>query len=86
MTAEPTASQRRAALGEYVRLIAGSALASLLGAFLGLLVPGDGNPARISLICLTAFCGWLFWVRRRRSVWVTIVICAALWSSATRSR
>jgi hypothetical protein len=58
--------------------IAGSTVCTFAGVLVGLLVPGDGNLAHIALICITAFCGWLFWARRKQSVWSTIGLCLAM--------
>ena len=59
----------------YARLAAGSALSTAIGLFVGLLIPGDGNPGHLFLIVVCGFCGWLFWLRRGSSVLATIGIC-----------
>ncbi len=56
----------------------GSAACTCLGALVGLSVPGDGNAAHVTLICLLAFLGWLFWVRRGRPLRDTFAICFGL--------
>jgi hypothetical protein len=66
------------AISSVIRQAVGSVLCMFLGAFLGFCIPGDANPAYVSLICLFAFFGWLFWVRRGKSVFATLGICLAL--------
>jgi hypothetical protein len=58
--------------------IVGSTLCTFVGAVIGLSVPGDGNLADVSLVCLMAFCGWLFWVRRRKPMLETVGFCIGL--------
>lgn len=61
-----------------LRQILGSVVAALAGAFCGMLVPGDGGLAHISLICLLAFFSRFLWVRRRQPLGVTLAICGML--------
>jgi hypothetical protein len=58
--------------------VSGSALYTLVGAFLGMQIPGDLGPGHAILVCLFAFLGWLLWVRRRRRLLVTLAIWAIL--------
>ena len=58
-----------------VKLAVGSALSTAIGLFVGLLIPGDGDTGHLFLIVVCGFCGWLFRLRRGRSVLATIGIC-----------
>jgi hypothetical protein len=62
----------------YLKLALGSAVATVLGLAVGMLIPGDGNPGHLLHIALCGVCGWLFWIRRGRSVLATIGICILL--------
>jgi hypothetical protein len=82
---EPLDSVDRRAVGSVLhrrsklREAIGSALSAIGGAiFAAATIPGDGNLGHISIVCLFAFLGWLFWVRRGKSLLVTISICITL--------
>jgi len=66
------------------RQVISAAGAAIVGAFLCSLVPADANIASLALVCIGAFCGWLFWVRRGSSLAGTVGICfliIAVWWS-----
>ncbi len=62
----------------HLKLALGSAVATVLGLAVGMLIPGDGNPGHLLCIAVCGVCGWLFWIRRGRSVLATIGICILL--------
>jgi hypothetical protein len=77
-------SSGRVTLRQYLGMILGSAVSTVVGAFFGLVVVGtlmggEANPVTLSFVCLTSFFGWFFWVRRNQSPKsTTLGICAVL--------
>jgi uncharacterized membrane protein YccC len=60
------------------KLALGSAIATVLGLTVGLLIPGDGNAGHLLIIVVCGLCGWIFWLRRGKSLLATIGICLVL--------
>ncbi len=57
--------------------ITGTIASMILGAFLGLMVGGNGL-GFVSFVVLCSFMGWVVWVRRKQSILVTVGICVLL--------
>ena len=57
--------------------IPGTVVSMIVGAFLGLMVGGNGL-GFVSFVILCSFMGWVVWVRRKQSTLVTIGICVLL--------